>query len=263
MQFSLDEYTTATLLHVNKRTETHGADKKHALDLKWGIDGPNTILAKFPGLLDAMYEPNATEDIPGVVATRPNLRTGHWLKGPHKIVYEASSNMLTIKDGPVSGAKLELPSSDVNKFEWEPKGGNGHGRLTFNTQHVGMDQQTMGRILIMDGRQVDLLVAPLSLQDGTVPEAKLTKLQQKAKAKADAQKAFSQPFKFGAGENGETIDRTPLPDKDKDAPDAGTIFAEKEAAGETTPAKPAAKKTSKVISLKPGGRAKARTGKGS
>jgi len=252
--FSLDERVTSTLLHVNKRTETHGADKKHALDLKWGIDGPNTILAKFAGLLDALYEPNDTEDIPGVPTVRPNLRFGHWLKGPHKIVYEGTGYLLTIQDGPVSGAKIELASTDIKKFEWEPKGGNGHGRLTFNTQHVGLDQATMGRLMMMDQRQVELLLAPPELQDGTLPEKKLTKAEIKAKAKADAQAAFTSPFKFGLNEEGTgLVDRNPVvPEKDKDAPEAGDAFASAEAAGLN---KPAAKKMVKLKS-------KARTGKG-
>lgn len=250
--FSLDERITSTLLHVNKRTETHGADKKHALDLKWGIDGPNTILAKFAGLLDALYQPNDTEDIPDVPSTRPVLRFGHWLKGPHKIVYEGTGYLLTIQDGPVSGAKIELASTDIKKFEWEPKGGNGHGRLTFNTQHVGLDQATMGRLMMMDQRQVELLLAPPELQDGTPPERKLTKTEAKAKAKADAQAAFTSPFKFGLNEGGEVVDRSPLPEKDKDEPEAGDAFAANEAAGLNKPA------SKKVVKLKP----KARTGKG-
>lgn len=249
--FSIDEYVTSTMLHFNKRTEAHGGDKKHAVDLKWAIDGPNTILAKFPGLLDAMYEPNDTEDIPGEPTVRPNLRTGHWIKGPHNIVYESSGCLLTVKDGPISGDHIEMPSTDLKKFQWEPKGGNGFGRLTFNSQHVGLDQATMGRLAVLDQRQVELLVAPASLQSGTLPEKKLSKAEAKAKAKADAQAAFTSPFKFGLGDKGELVDRSPVQEKDKDEPDAGDAFAANETAGLNKPAKKvAAKKT------------KARTGKG-
>lgn len=246
MQFSLDEYITATLAHVNKRVEAHGGEKRHAMDLKWVIEGPNTILAKFPGLLDGLYEPNDTQDIPGVPAVRPNLRTKGLVKGPFKLEYEGTGYIMTIRHGAVSDAKIELPASELKGFEWDAKKGNGHGKFTFTSQHVGLDEPTMGRLVILDQRQVDLLAAPPAMQDGTVPE-RLTKSQLKAQAKAAAEAAFSKP----------------LPGVDPNPPDATTAFLDNEKAGLNKPAPPSKSAKSRKPSLKVVGRSKARTGKGS
>lgn len=211
MQFSLDERTTATLANVNKRLETHGQEKKHALDLKWKIEGPNTILAKFPGLLNAMYEPNATADIPGVDKVRPNLRTGSWIKGPFDIDYEGIGYLLTIFDGPVSGAMVELAGTDVDKFKWEDKG-NGHGCLTFTTQHVGLDAELMGRLMADDGKKVELLLAPSELQDGTTPDSRADK-GKKAEKNPDTK---TKPLPLG--------DPPKVPEKDQQPLTATDVF---------------------------------------
>jgi hypothetical protein len=248
--FSLDQRTTVTLTHINKRTEVHGAERKHAMDLFWMIEGPNTLLDKFPGLRKALYRGDDTADLPGVESVTPNLRTS-LLEGPFKIRYEGTGFLLTLQDGPVSGKAFELGSSDVNSFKVDAKDG-GSIVLKFRSQHVGLDQATMGRLNTLDGKQLEMLAAPPELQDGSVPE-RMTKAQEKAAAKKAAQDAFTTPFKFGVAEGGGLVDRSPLPDKDKEAPSAGDAFADAVISGKTTPAKPAAAKKTKP---------RPRTGKG-
>jgi hypothetical protein len=230
--------------------EIHGNDIKHSKDINWRYEGPNVFLDKFPGLRHGLYYGNPSADIPGVDSVTPNLRS-KMLEGPYKVRFDGSGYLLTIKDGAVSGNSFQLGGSDVNNVKVDPKDG-GTCVCTWRTQHVGLSAEIMGRIDSMDGKQVELLQAPADAQSGNQPE-RLTKAEKAAKAKAEAQAAFTSPFKFGAGENGETVDRTPLPEKDQNAPEAGDVFGDKVAAGETTPAnvvdlakaaakKPAAKK---------------------
>lgn len=253
MQFALNERTDLKVTHLNKRLETHGQEKKHAMDISWRFEGPNTVLDTLPGFLrDALYYGDATEPIEGVVSVTRNLRTSKF-DGPLKIIFEGSGYLVNIQDGPVSEKRFELGGSDLKNFKVDPKP-DGFVVLTWISQHVGLTPELMARIMGMDGKTVSVLFMPPEMQDGT-PTVKLTKAQEKAAAKAAAQAAFTSPFKFGV-EGGELVDRTPLPDKDKNAPEAGEAFAAAVTEGKTTPATAPAKKAATK-------KTKPRTGKGS
>lgn len=225
MQFSLTEWAPVTLTHVSKSREIHGSEQKHSMHLAWRLEGPNTLLDKFPGdKRGELYYGDPTATVPGVEKTTPHLRMKSF-EGPFKMPYEGTGYLLTVEDGPVSGENFELGSCDVNKFQVAAKDG-GSIILTFRTQHVGLDEATMGRICVMDGKQVRMMAAPPDLQDGTQPE-RLTKAQQKAKDKADAAAKNQTPFKFSAGDKGGITDNHPTPGQEGTpaAPTATDIFA--------------------------------------
>lgn len=260
MQFSIDELMELKVTHINKGVEFHGNELKHRKDINWRYEGPNTFLDKFPGLRAALYYGDPTQDIPGVEAVTPHLR-GKMLKGPFGVKFDGTGYLLTIEDGPVSGASFQLFDSDLNNVKVDPIDG-GSSVVTWRTQHTGLDAETMGRIDVIDGKTVRMMAAPPDLQDGTQPE-RMTKAQLKAKAKADEAAKNQSPFKFSAGDKGGITDNNPPapPPPDPNAPTAGDIFATKVANGETAAAK---KKPGggKVITLAKGGRVKPRTGKG-
>lgn len=183
MQFSLDEMTQVTATNVSKNKQNHGNDKVHAMYIAWRIEGPNTLLDRFPGDKRAeLYYGDPSDTVPGVERVTPHLRPKSF-EPPYKMPYEGTGYLLTIEDGAVSESKFELGDTEIGKFAVTPKDG-GSVIITFRTQHVGLDRDTMGRICDIDGKQVRITAAPPDLQEGTQPE-RLTKAQQKAKDKAD------------------------------------------------------------------------------
>lgn len=233
MQFALNDWTAATCTHVNKRTENHGNELVHSKDLFWKIEGPNTLLDLVnAGLRHAIYKHAGTQVLPGVEDVTPELRCA-LLEGPFPIKYEGSGYMLTVKFGEVSGEQIELGGSELGKMKVDPKEG-GTALLLFRTSHTGLSMGEMGRLDTFDGKQMQILLAPPSLQAGTLPDKK------PKKGPADTK---TTPFKFTVPPEGGIVDTNP-------AKDATEVFIE---ANKVTPidakaqreAERAAKKTAK------------------
>lgn len=164
--FSLDHWTMAKVTHVNKRTENHGDAPVHVVDLSWKIEGPNTILDGIhPSLRATLYRAAKSQTLPTVIETTPELASEH-LVGPHDIRFEGTGYMLTIKHGLVSGEQIELAGSEVHKMKVDAKQG-GTVVLTFQSRHVGLTNPLLGVVVELDARDVELLLAPPALQEGT------------------------------------------------------------------------------------------------
>jgi hypothetical protein len=193
---------------VSKRTENHGDTLVHAKDLFWKLDGPNTLLDLInPGLRHAIYKHAGTQPIPGVEETTPELRTS-MLEGPFSMKYEGTGYMLTVMYGEVTEDKIELHGCVLAKFKVDPKEG-GTVSLIFRSSHTGLDMEAMGRLDTFDGKELQILLAPPTLQDGTLPDKKA----KKAKGdKVDTQTA-ALPFKYSVPKGGGIVDNTPTDPK--------------------------------------------------
>lgn len=237
MQLRIDKFVPATVTHVNKRTENHGNSLKHAIDLFWKMNCPNTSLDAMFGdagksLRHGAYERADSDDIPGTDSATPKLRAIFALiKGPHTLKFEGTGYMLTIKTGEVSNETVELADTEMGKADYDPKDG-GSTTITFKSSHSGLTKKMLGELSALDGREVSILCAPPVLQEGTQPDKKKA-----AGAKDDK----TLPLPLG----------NPKQPK-KPTKDAGQQFAEDVAAGKTKPATAPAKKApaKKGVSLK-------------
>lgn len=238
MQLRIDKFIPATVTHVNKRTENHGNSLKHAIDLNWRLNCPNTSLDIILGdvgktLRTGAYERADSKDIPGEDSATPKLRAIFaLLKPPHSIPkFEGSGYMFTIKTGEVTGESIELADVELSKGDYDPKDG-GSTTVTFKSAHSGLTKRMLGELAALDGREVSLLSAPPAIQQGTMPDKKGGKT-----AKDD--KTLPLPL------------NTPKqPAAKKPTKEAGEQFAEDVANGKTKPATAPAKKASRKISLK-------------
>jgi hypothetical protein len=246
-QFALTSWQEAKALHVNKREENHGDDLVDAMDLKLRFEFANIRLDEWFGsaLRLALYKPADSQTLDGVEETTPDKRTD-LIESPHKLKTELAGYVFQIRRGMGKSKRMEveLPGADAKSFQLDLKTG-GTCVLTFTVRVSALDEEMMGRIASMGGRDVEILMIPPALQEGTLPESHTT--GKKAKG--------ANPFKYTVVD-GETVDNNPA---DADAPDATDIFAQTHGAptpdADADPFGPAAKRASKtVVKKKPGRR---------
>lgn len=257
MIFDLPTFTLAKVTHVNKRVELHGQDLVHAKDIDWKIQAANTILdAPFPGLREALYMLARSQSLPGFQETTPDLRT-ELIDGKRKLKGEGTGYMLTIRYGEISGEQIELSGAEIQKFAVEAMRG-GTVILTFQTTHTGLDLTQLGLLDTLDGKEVSILLAPPSVQDGTTSDSK-SKKKKKAED-ADTKTAAldlgdpANPFKYSGTGDG-LKDNNPVPTTtDAKPPEAGDIFAAKVASGQAPAATPAQKRVAKKVAAKAKGK---------
>lgn len=255
IQFALTTWQGAKALHVNKREENHGADLIDAMDLKLRFEFSNLRLDEWFGreLRMALYKPTDSQTLEGVPETTPDKRTD-LIESPHSLKTELAGYILRVRRGMGKSKKLEveLPGADAKSFKLDPKPG-GTCILTFTARVSGLDEETMGRLSGMAGRDVEIMMIPPSLQTGTRPDSQQqqpdataagTDQQQPAAGAAPAPGV--NPFKLSVVD-GKLVDNNPTPgqgsapmdpkaEKEPDATDAFVAAHGK---------KPAAKKTGK------------------
>lgn len=231
MQFSLDKFTPATCTHVTKRTEFHGDDEVHVKDLTWKIESANTLLDLInPALRPALYKHAGTKPLPGMEDTTPELRCS-LLEGPFALKYEGAGYLLTVMYGEVTEDRIELGGAQLAKLKVDPKEG-GTIVLIFRTSHMGLSMTEMGRLDTFDGKELQILLAPPALQEGTTPETR-----KKKKADKDT---TTQPFKFSVPAEGGIVDNNPVKDATETFVDKhGAPAAKKKASAKKAPAKKA------------------------
>lgn len=169
--FSLDTWTRAKVTHINKRVENHGQELVHAMDINWSVESTNKMLDLIHKSIRAtLYRAVGTMPIPGVEESTPELAS-ELIEGPFKLKYEGSGYLLTVKFGEVSGDQIELAGSEIDTFKIDAKQG-GSIILHFRSRHSGLTRDMLGILGSIDAKEVSLLAAPPTLQEGTLPKGK-------------------------------------------------------------------------------------------
>ncbi|MDD0837888.1 hypothetical protein PSQ40_04820 [Curvibacter sp. HBC61] len=168
--FQFRENTDVILADVNLRKELHGEEFRQAVDLKMGIDIPNSRLEEFaPGLCEALYYNAAADDgqeqIDGVPEILPNLRFpalngGSFSLGDKKtkmagyelwIDYGLGDDISTMTFDLVRVTGLHIETKE---------GGTVH--LTWKCQYAGdrLDIETCGKLASLERDQITIRLIP-------------------------------------------------------------------------------------------------------
>lgn len=204
-QFALTNWQAAKAIHVNNRQENHGDELVDAKDIKLRIEFENMRLDDWfgRGLRLAIYAPSDSATLDGVPETTTAKRTD-LIEPPLALKTELSGYLFSIRRGIGKSKKLmveQLPDASAKSFKLDPKEG-GTCVLTFTVRVSGLEQEEMGKLDSMGGRDVEILMIPPKLQEGTLPEG-------------DAKPV--NPFKLSVVD-GEIVDNNPT------EPDATDMF---------------------------------------
>lgn len=230
-QFHIPTWLPAKALHANKREENHGQQIVDCMDMKWRIEVPNRMLDEwFPGLRQALYVVSDTQPIPGVEDTTPNLRT-QLIEGPYKVKGDWPGYIFHARRGNGNSPKsqVELGGTEVGVIAVDAKQG-GTCIVDFRTKNAGLDEERMGRMNGMAGRDVEIMAIPPKLQDGTLPDGHKVPTKP-GKVKAVSSKQISlvpagderpeppaeegkSPFKYSVDKDGNLKDNSPAKSQD-------------------------------------------------
>lgn len=173
-QFALTTWQPAKALHVNNRQENHGDELIDAKDIKLRLEFDNMRLDEWfgRGLRLAIYSPSDNATLDGVPETTTAKRTD-LIESPLRLKTELSGYMFSIRRGIGKSKRLQveqLPDASAKKFELDPKEG-GTCTLTFTVRVSGLEEDEMGKLDSMGGRDVEIMMIPPKLQEGTLPES--------------------------------------------------------------------------------------------
>lgn len=176
-QFAILTQHQAKCLGVSKREEFHGEELVDAMTVRIRITTPCMELDQWFGkhARTQWYEHKDTQTMPGVEPVTTELRAPMF-PGPHKMTYEGVGYVFSMRRGAGHSKSLsvELSGADLKKFTLDPKQG-GSCVLDFSVNVAGLDDETMGRINGMSGRDVEVMFAPPSAQDGTQPDSQVAR----------------------------------------------------------------------------------------
>lgn len=172
-QFSVLNWRAAKCLHVAKREENHGDEKVDAMTMKIRIPISCMEMDAWFGRQSRLqwYEPNQSATVPGVEPVTTELRSTLF-QGPYKMGYEGIGYVFSMRRGAGHSDLLAavLNGADLKRFLLNPKQG-GSCELDLSANVSGLDEETMGRLCGMGGRDVEVMFAPPSVQEGTMPES--------------------------------------------------------------------------------------------
>lgn len=172
-QLDLPEWTKAKAVHAHKYEELHGTVTKDAVKMKWRIEVTSNQLGEWFGrrVQETLYLTPQNKSLDGVEPVWTERRTD-LLEGPFKIKGELPGYVISARRGAGMSQDLgiELGQADVTGFVADPKQG-GTVILDFATRHVGLDAETIGKLCVMAGRDVELKAMPPRMQDGTLPDS--------------------------------------------------------------------------------------------
>lgn len=224
MSFQLPTFTPVTLAHLNVRAEMRGTDPVPAVDMKFVLTAPNSILDQFDaGLKSVLYKPADGEDeqpeLDGVdpASSMPALRSTS-IEMPINLNKDYLGRNLVVDFGLGGKSNIELSGCDVDNFKVNCMEG-GSVEISFRVQASGLDDRSLGTLgtLVKHDVKITLMSSPEA--DGTQEKLPGT----------DA----PNPFKFSVVEGGGIKDNNPA-----DAPTAGDAFAAAVEAGQAPEAKP-------------------------
>lgn len=173
MAFELEDFTPAKLCSINARSEKHGPDELHpAVDLKFQLDAPNTILSHLDGaLLSSLYHKSEAggqggqQSLDGVdeAVNLPNLRFP--FMGTIKWAKEYAGYTLTIEHGLGGASDIQLLDCKVNEFRINPKEG-GTVELSFRVQcSTNLTEKTMGKLALLVQHEVPTMLEAPEVKD--------------------------------------------------------------------------------------------------
>jgi len=144
------EQKSATLDHMNTRTEKFGDEDKLAVDLKIGMTVPNTFLDEIQtGLRSALYGRANEKDLLDQADHLPRLL--FTLLAPLSWEYEWTNCRLTLHYGVRADGDLVLEDVAINKLTLAPKDG-GSVEVRFRAQfYPDLEQhpEIMGKLAMM------------------------------------------------------------------------------------------------------------------
>lgn len=134
----------ATLSSVTPRTKVHGEDRVFAISLGLKIEGPNTLLDRIdPTLRQALYAAvEGQEDLPGVEAATPLLRTGAIEDLKIHGCYEGWT--LAVDHGIDAADPIKLGGCKVDKLRCVPLKAPGWIELSFRVGSNDIDASEAG-----------------------------------------------------------------------------------------------------------------------
>lgn len=173
MAFELEDFTPAKLRSINARSEKHGPDELHpAVDLKFQLDAPNTILSHLDGaLLSSLYHKSEAggqggqQQLDGVdeLVNLPNLRFP--FMGTIKWAKEYAGYTLTIEHGLGGASDIQLLDCKVNEFRINPKEG-GTVEFSFRVQcSTNLTEKTMGKLALLVQHEVPIMLEAPEVKD--------------------------------------------------------------------------------------------------
>jgi hypothetical protein len=155
MNFTLTEQS-ATLAHMNVRSELHGDEPRTAVDLKITHEMPNTKLAMFDeGLLYVFYQA-ATDQAELIEGHLPELRFP-CMAMPVKLVGEIVGGKVTVHNGIGHKSDIVLDLVRVDGFKIECKEG-GTVECTFRVTAYP-DEKQIGILAGKIGTSINVSVA--------------------------------------------------------------------------------------------------------
>lgn len=174
-QFAILNFHQAKCLGVSKREEFHGDELVDAMTVRIRITTSCMELDPWFGRQARLqwWEHKDTHTIDGVDPVTTELRAPMF-PGPHKMTYEGVGYVFSMRRGAGHSKLLsvELSGADLKKFTLDPKQG-GSCVLDLSVNVAGLDDETMGRINGMSGRDVEVMFAPPRDQDGTLPDSRV------------------------------------------------------------------------------------------
>lgn len=162
-QFELEQPTPCVIVGVNPRSEMHGEVHVPAMDLDLRLTGSNDLLSLFDPSLKSMLYRQADEQAEGQieieamepVSDMPKLRCT--ILKPIKLTVEHVGYKLTVDRGLGGKSNLVVEGCGVKRFEADCKEG-GSVELDFRVQAAHVDENVLGRLAVMIGSRVDVVL---------------------------------------------------------------------------------------------------------
>lgn len=166
--FSIEEQT-ATLAHINVRTERHGEEPAGAADLKIQFTAGNGVLSEFhPRLRHALYkaEENPAQGSVDGVKPEPTVRVFGDLIEKIRLKHELVGAKVLIDFGLGGDSDIELDTADVDGFAVEMMEG-GSVITTFRVKCHPSGEQVKKLYEVL-GNEITISITPAAEKQGSL-----------------------------------------------------------------------------------------------
>ncbi|WP_116791428.1 hypothetical protein [Achromobacter dolens] len=166
--FSIEEQT-ATLAHINVRTERHGEEPAGAADLKIQFTAGNGVLSEFPPRLrHALYkaEENPAQGSVDGVKPEPTVRVFGDLIEKIRLKHELVGARVLIDFGLGGDSDIELDTADVDGFAVEMMEG-GSVVTTFRVKCHPSGEQVKKLYEVL-GNEITISITPAAEKQGSL-----------------------------------------------------------------------------------------------
>lgn len=177
MNFSLPNFTTVKVDHVNVRPEKHGDQSVTAVDVRFVLTGESrpTLALLDPKLCAFLYHDAdaaaGQEEIDGVEPSMPNLRFAR-IKGPLKWDDEIAGARVEVDFGLGGDSNIVLQPAKVNDFKAECMEG-GTVELSFRVQCSVLPDGVLDKFGKLLNCETEVTVVPPEAGTGAVIDGSL------------------------------------------------------------------------------------------